>query len=194
RILMLIWTEKRPLSTNGTVSDGMRATPSDGICAVLCRSWPLLNGRRSVRRDEGSKPADGAREEAQRRRGIMLALRVIVDGNGQAALSGSIKKAFHLGVDVELVAAAVTDVHVELTLAQRQPVDHFDRVLQADLDGGLRAAVIKIIENLLEPHGDDHIKAADDFVTVAVVGAPAPAGWIELAHVLAMAIEPAQLD
>ena len=84
---------------------------------------------------------------------IVLAAGVVPDVNVEAALSGDVDEALHLGVHVELVLAAVAEVHVELARLHIIRLEHLDGVLAGDFPDHVRAAAEERIGQPLDPHG-----------------------------------------
>src|SRR5262249_8427649 len=119
------------------------------------------------------EPGEDVAKQLQGGAPVVSSLGDVADGDVQAALPGPVEEALDLGVDVELVGAAVADVHLELAGADVVGVEHLDGVLAADLAECLRiAAAVEGVEHLLEADRDDPIEAADDFMAVEI-GAPA---------------------
>src|SRR5437868_4411287 len=90
--------------------------------------------------DQGRYPAEGVGEESAGAGGGVSAVRVISNGDGDAALASPEEKALDLSLDVELVLAAVADEEIEFARFQVVALHDLDRIEGAELGHGVRAA------------------------------------------------------
>src|SRR5262249_32956203 len=115
-----------------------------------------LNGR-AVRRERSElrpKPGENARQELESGFQIMLTPWVIRDCDAMPAVFRGEQKALNLSVDVELIFAAISYVHGQLTRPEGVRVEHFDRVLSTHTLGRVRASSKQRVDDLPEPNCD----------------------------------------
>src|SRR5689334_21619906 len=138
------------------------------------------------------QPVQHTRQQTHSRRQVVLAARIVAHADGQAALAGTVQEALDLGFEVELVAAAVCDVHLKLAWADIVGIEHFDGIVLTNEGGRLGVApAVEGIYHAAGPDGDDQVEPSNHLVAVAEILAPSPATRVEAASVAAMTVFPA---
>src|SRR5262249_31003124 len=99
-----------------------------------------------------------------------------------------------LRIDVIPVLARVGDVHAEQPFFDPQPIDDFNGILSAQTFNNV-IRVEEIVEDVTESDlNEAEIEFADDLAGMVGAGSPTPAIGVKLAAVVAMAIDPAEVE
>src|SRR5262249_48910415 len=120
-------------------------------------------------------------------------LRIKFDFDSNLAFAGPVEKALHLGHDVELVLAAVTDVKIELAGLEIVAIHHLDGVEASKFEHGVGTVPDEGAEQVAGAN-DERPRGTPDYFERTPLRAPPPAFRIKRRIIVAMAIDPAQVE
>src|SRR5262245_24429926 len=150
---------------------------------ALAAGWPVGGQLRA-------EPVDDARNELQGGRTVVPAPGQVGNVKVYTAMLRDVEEALHLRVDVELIPAAVGDVHRIIAILDVAVDKNLQWIFPRHLFRRVGGLAVERPGDVLQPNGIEAAEAGDDLESLAEVLAPAPAIGVEVAAVSAVTVFP----